>query len=435
MRVLFDLLARLVRSRPMRPVLGALREAFRGHYVQDTVRSFREKTAPLRLAVGAAEPRRVNLVIPEIDFGHLFGGYLAKLHLAVRLASRGRSVRLVLVDRCEPDLPAWRREIARWPGLEQLFDRVEVAACHDRGQALAANPHDAWIATTWWTAHIAHAASAGPFLYLVQEYEPFTVPMGAWHALAERSYELPHQALFSSALLMDYFREQRIGCFSGAAWCEPERSAHFENAILGFTPDVAAMRERRPRRLLFYARPEPHASRNMFELAYSALCDAVEAGVFPVQEWEFHGVGSDYGDLPLPRGAQLRMLGKLDLAGYRDCLPDHDLGLSLMYTPHPSLVPLEMAAAGQVVVTNSCMNKTAERLHALSPNLIAGAPDPAGIGQALAQAAARVTDFEARAAGSRVRWAQSWDACFNDDILARIDAWLDGRAVSTTAGE
>jgi len=434
-RIVFDWLARLVRSRAMRPVLDALRETFRGHYVRDVVRSFREKTAPLNLAASAGEPVRVNLLIPEIDFAHLFGGYLAKLHLADRLVRRGRRVRLVMVDRCEPDLPAWREAIRAWPGLDGLFERVEVAACHDRSRPLAVNPADAWVATTWWTAHIAHRAAGAEFFYLIQEYEPFTLPMGAYHALAERSYELPHQALFSSELLMQYFQRQGVGCFSGADWARPERAAFFENAILSFTPDPEVMRGHSPRRLLFYARPEPHASRNMFELAYSALWEAVERGVFPVRDWEFHGVGSDYGDLPLPHGAQLRMLGKLDLDGYRACLPGYDVGLSLMYTPHPSLVPLDMAAAGLVVVTNTCMNKTAASLAALSSNLVAGAPDLDGIVSALGQAAERSADAGGRVAGSRVHWAQSWDACFNDRLLERIEAWIDGRGESTKAGE
>ena len=45
-----------------------------------------------------------------------------------------------------------------------------------------------------------------------------------------------------------------------------------------------------------------------------------------------------------------------------------------MYTPHPSLVPIEMASAGMLVVTNTFDNKTAEALAAISPNLIPAEP-------------------------------------------------------------
>ena len=33
-----------------------------------------------------------------------------------------------------------------------------------------------------------------------------------------------------------------------------------------------------------------------------------------------------------------------------------------MYTPHPSLVPIEMASAGMLTVTNTFENKTADAL-------------------------------------------------------------------------
>ena len=41
---------------------------------------------------------RVNILIPTIDLEHFFGGYIAKLNLARRLAERGARVRIVTVD-------------------------------------------------------------------------------------------------------------------------------------------------------------------------------------------------------------------------------------------------------------------------------------------------------------------------------------------------
>ena len=80
------------------------------------------------------------------------------------------------------------------------------------------NPADGFIATSSWTAHLAHGAlrklDRERFLYLISEYEPFSFPMGAFAALARQSYELPHFALFSTDLLRDWFRERRLGAFS-----------------------------------------------------------------------------------------------------------------------------------------------------------------------------------------------------------------------------
>ena len=71
-----------------------------------------------------------------------------------------------------------------------------------------------------------------------------------------------------------------------------------------------------------------------------------------------------------------------------------------MYTPHPSLVPIEMASAGMLTVTNSFENKTAEALAAISPNLIAAEPGVEAIAAALGRGgrAASTTSSAARAA-------------------------------------
>ncbi len=55
------------------------------------------------------------------------------------------------------------------------------------------------------------SSGAERFGYLIQEYEPFTFPMGSYAALAAESYGLPHFALFSSELLREYFAQQASG--------------------------------------------------------------------------------------------------------------------------------------------------------------------------------------------------------------------------------
>ena len=116
-----------------------------------------------------------------------------------------------------------------------------------------------------------------------------------------------------------------------------------------------------------------------------------------------------------PRAAQ---------AGYADLLREHDAGLALMYTPHPSLVPLEMASAGLVTVTNTFANKTADAMAAISANLRCALPTVDGIADALCAATAAAGDVEARIAGSRVRWSRDWDASFADPVMERIEALL-----------
>jgi hypothetical protein len=97
-----------------------------------------------------------------------------------------------------------------------------------------------------------------------------------------------------------------------------------------------------------------------------------------------------------------------------------------MYTPHPSLVPLEMASAGLVTVTNTFENKTAEALGAISSNLIAAEPGLEAIASALGEAAARAEDVEARLRGSDVRWPRDWGESFSPAVLERVLSLLEG---------
>ncbi len=417
-------LARSPLAVPLKRMVRRLRESY---YNAEVLSRIQIKTRPLPLASSPAERRRVNLIIPEINFANFYGGYIAKFNLARRLAERGFAVRLLIVDQCTVDRAAWAREIRRYGGLEQIFEQVEVSYCFARDRQIPVHPGDAFIATTWWTAYIAHAAITAlereRFVYLIQEYEPFTFPMGSYYAMAHESYRLPHHAVFSSALLEEYFRESHIGVYGESAG-DAGAPMHFENAILRFAAGELRVGARSPRRLLFYARPEAHASRNMFEIGYQALVECIEQGVFDGEPWELYGIGTPHGDIPLPRGRRLRMLGKVSLNEYRALLLDHDVGMSLMYTPHPSLLPLEMAAAGMLVVSNECLNKTAAKLAAISGNIIAGGPTVAGVAASLRDAVAAVGDGARRRDGAQVRWSSSWDDTFDGAFMERLEIWL-----------
>ena len=91
-----------------------------------------------------------------------------------------------------------------------------------------------------------------------------------------------------------------------------------------------------------------------------------------------------------------------------------------MYTPHPSLVPIEMAAAGLLTVTNTFENKTEAALTAISSNLIAAQPSIDAVAEALCEASAGAGDVERRIRGSDVAWPRDWDAAFDPELLARI---------------
>ena len=118
------------------------------------------------------------------------------------------------------------------------------------------------------------------------------------------------------------------------------------------------------------------------------------------------------------------MIPRSSQADYARLLRSCDLGLALMYTPHPSLVPLEMASAGMLTVTNTFANKDAAAMAALSPNLIAVEPTIEAIAAAIASAASRSDDLAARVEGSRVAWPTDWEAAFDETVMATLDRFL-----------
>jgi hypothetical protein len=88
-------------------------------------------------------------------------------------------------------------------------------------------------------------------------------------------------------------------------------------------------------------------------------------------------------------------------------------------------VPIEMASAGMATVTNSFENKTPEALAEISPNIIAVDSSLDSLSAGLAEAAARAEDFERRARGSAVRWSRDWKQSFDDELMARVEAFLE----------
>ena len=424
-KMLTSFLAYGARKGFLRPVLNYGRKVMQEYYTNEAIhRVVAEKIAPLNLRISDTEPQRFNIFIPEIDFGSFFGGYIAKFNFARKLVENGNRVRIITVDRCYTKREDWPAVVQKYQGIEDIFDKIEVATIFGREEPVSFHPDDVLMATTWWSAHIVNQCLPqfrnSKFLYFIQEYEAFTFPMGSYYALAHESYSFPHVALFSSPTLRDYFKMQSFGVFASDK--SAGQSLPFENAILSFDRNLNDHRNQ-SLKLLFYARPDGHAARNMFEIGFIALETAIRNGAFS-DDWEFYGIGASHNDMVLPEGKMLKMLGKVGLKEYREMLPGFDLGLALMYTPHPSLLPIEMAAAGQIVVTNTCINKTEQELENISSNFCVAEPTIPSVAIALGEAATRVADLSARESGAQVNWSQDWDQTFSPALLNQVQQWF-----------
>lgn len=381
-------------------------------------------------AIDPAAPVRVNILLPQLDPLIMFGGYISCLQFIRKVQEAGFRVRILLCETAKFDRDAVLEKLKSNAPLQKAVAAAEVENISSRSSTVTISPADAFVCYSVWTGikahHLAHAVGK-KFIFFLQEYESIFHPHDSCHAIANHVYALPHRAIFNTSLLADYFRSRGLGVFG---FCrEDELDQHqvsYQHALTPTTPPtLAQLAERKTRRLLLYGRPEAHARRNLFEIALLGLRQAVHDGVFG-EEWEFFGVGTlgpEY-EVELGSGRVLNLAGTLPQSDYGVALGEYDIGLSLMLAPHPSILPFEMASAGQIVVTNTFESRTAEVLRAVSPNLQPCEPDPVSVAAALRVAVERVEDHEGRLRGASFDWVRNWDDTFSPPVMDRISEIL-----------
>lgn len=395
-----------------------------------TIDHLYQKIAPLQIELSEKEKIRINMLVPTVDFKYFFGGYIGKFNLALKLAKSGYAVRMIIIDYADFNVVQWKKDIQKYSGLEEFFEYVEIDYYFDRSKKMVANPNDRFLATTWWTAYVAQDAVKQfvnkKFIYLIQEYEPLTFEHGAYYALANETYNFDHFGIFSTELLREHFKLNKIGVFKDNESIGEKNSISFQNAILSFDLNKNELEARKRKKLIYYSRPEAHASRNMFELGILALNKAIELGAFDNEEWDLYGMGSvsNYHGIKINDNVSMKILPKMNLDDYKEALKDFDIGISLMYTPHPSLVPQEMASAGMLVITNSYANKTEEKLKEISSNFIVAKPTIEDVALKILEAVKQVNDIERRYQGSKVNWSSDWEETFNNDFIQKIREWI-----------
>ena len=179
---------------------------------------------------------------------------------------------------------------------DEMGTRTTVVNITNNGTTIKISPEDSFVCYSFWTGIKAHhlaKAIGKTFIFFLQEFEAIFHPCDSHRAIAEYVYRLPHRAIFNTALLADYFRRNKIGVFG--LYTEDEMHQHyvsFQHALTPTSPPtLKEYRKRKTKRLLFYARPEDHARRNLFEIGLIGIKIAVFNGVFG-PDWEFYGVGT-----------------------------------------------------------------------------------------------------------------------------------------------
>jgi|GEM_PF-665891 len=351
---------------------------------------------PLNLQISDAlsAHRKINVLLPGLRTKHMSGGPNTALLLAALLAEQGEQIRLIACD-----APTEGEEAALFPHMESLVqrpiarERIELVDAFDRTHPTSIGANDLFLATAWWTAQIAKYAVKKTlhktFIYLIQDFEPILHEGSTFQARALETYGLDHIPVINTRLLWDHLRREGAGLYADADFAS--KALWFEPALdrRHYFPDAGVANPAKKKILLFYARPTV-ARRNLFEIGVVALRQAVASGAIDKDHWEVWAMGEKLPSVALGNGVFLNPLPWMSFDDYARRVRTADLLLSLMLSPHPSYPPLEMAASGKLAVTNSFSVKTAERMRAISPNIIVAEPTAESIGVALENAVGRI---------------------------------------------
>jgi SAM-dependent methyltransferase len=392
------------------PLVPTIRSMIREHHIQwASLPVFSDRHA---------EPT-LTIVTDSLDACQLFGGVGTSLVVGA-IAAREMSARLRIVTRdSAPDAGALGEILhVHKVGFEGPVDFVHMPLRGDR--PLPVGTRDVILTTSWWsTRAVLGSVDARQVLYLLQEDERMFYPNSDIRLLcSETISRLDLRTIVNTRLLFDHLAD-------GA---DPlpglrERGFWFDPAFPAIPRSKRSAVREGKKNFLFYARP--NHPRNLYWRGLEVIDTVIRDGVLSPSEWNIHFVGADLPAMQLPGGERPTVWGNLPWAEYVELLSKIDLGLSLMDTPHPSYPPLDLAAAGAIVVTNTHGPKLS--LANWSHNIICAPPSVAGLSDALRRGAAVAHDTAHRAANVATGHIhQDWNA-----QLRPVIDWLAERKLLT----
>ncbi|MFC5741210.1 glycosyltransferase family 4 protein [Dyella tabacisoli] len=397
---------------------------------------------PHRHRLVEEQPRTVWFFVPRLNPDLFFGGYSTLVHLAEAFLCRGIPIGFFLF---EDTADSFNFFCYRSPNSELTRRKNEIALFSAFSEApFLLGPDDVLIAYSAWQAlaagFYAKNLRSKKFVFLVQEYEAVFHGHDSAHFLVDMAYKKPHIALFNSVFLEKFFRQQGLGVFE-----KDKQSTDyitFEHVLTPVSPPSSlVLQARKTRRVIVYARPETHAQRNLTEICLIALREAIAKNIFG-RDFEFIGVGALSGPhhVDLGWGRTLEICPKVDRDSYVELLQGADIGLSLMYAPHPSLIPYELANAGAIVVTNTFSNRSKLDIQARSPRLIPVDLSVDDIVAGLQEAVSKIGDIDLRtnpayAVASPVSWQKVFDDLFIDELCKQLDNGMSEEGASDFVNE
>lgn len=363
-----------------------------------------------------AEPT-LTIVTDSLQAFQLFGGVGTSLVVGA-FAAREMNARLRIVTRDAAPDPAALSGIlhAHKVRFEGPVDFVHMPPGDSR--PLPIGTADLFLTTSWWsTCAVLGSVDPRQVLYLMQEDERMFYPNSDIRLLcSETISRLDLRVIVNTRLLFDHLAngpDALPGLRERGFWFDPAFPAFPRSGL-------TMIRKRKKKNFLFYARPDH--PRNLYWLGLEVVDAAIRDGILSPSEWNIHFIGSELPDMRFTDDVCPKVWGTLPWARYTELLSEIDLGLSLMDTPHPSYPPIDLAAAGAIVVTNTHGPKVS--LKDWSHNIICASPTVGGLSDALRQGAVLAQDTAYRVANVAADHVQrDWDA----QLCPVMDWFLAGR--------
>lgn len=314
------------------------------------VRRGSSPTPPLRVFEVPDGGLRLSMVTDSINEGSLFGGVATALIFSALLAKRMKR-RLRIVTRTQAPATENVATVFRAHGID-WGDNIDFAFADicDEASQVDVHPDELFVTTSWWTTESTRQSI--PFdqmLYILQEDERMFYPFGDdYLACSETIGDHRIRRVINSELLHRHLKTGGV-IDDKTPFFEPS----FPDRI--YYPEPATKEGKR--NFFFYARPYNNV-RNLYDRGVAVIEAAIERGILDPSAWDIHFVGKDLAPMTLTGGIEPILLQNLPWEDYAAYVRSVDLALTLMYTPHPSYPPLDVAACGGVAVTNSFGVKT-----------------------------------------------------------------------------
>lgn len=353
---------------------------------------------------------RFNLVTDSLAAKLLFGGVATALILATEFAKRyDMSLRIITRDSVTD--PKDYYTILELNNIEppkevEFFCDADRDLNGKRITKLPVSENDIFFATSWWSAKaIEKTTLRKRFFYIIQEVETFFYPYGDEQLFCSEVMQNENiDFIVNSKYLWDHFVANEPNIVKHGMYFEPAFSESLYRKPTFIDKDKKT--------LFFYSRP--NNPRNLFAHGLLFLDEAIKRGIIDTEQWEICFAGQNVPDVTFCDGTRPTCLGQMSWEAYRDFVKDVDLALSLMYTPHPSYPPYDVAVSGGVVVSNKCLNK--DHFNQCE-NVILGDLDIDSFMEAMAQGVALAKDIEQRKKNYESMTIQrSWKDTLEDTV-------------------